>query len=203
MPSKQGLNRRSVRMQGYDYACMGADFLTICTHQRLCLLGEIVEDAVSLTTIGTIVEHEWRKTPEVRGNVVLDAFVVMPNHLHGVIMFTSTMQPITAPDSSTGVLECGATGSFRSPSHTIGAVVRGFKAASTKRVNITRDMPGVPVWQRNYYEHVIRDEAELNRVRQYIEGNPARWAEDEENVQGRAIVGIHNLAKSSLINSPH
>ena len=99
----------------------------------------------------------------------------MPNHFHAIVVITG---------NGRGVLQYAPTtnrASLCSPSQTIGAIVRGFKSATTRRINVLRCAPGVPVWQRNYYEHIVRDEAEMYRVREYIAANPAGWLEDEEN----------------------
>lgn len=167
-------HRRPIRLRGYDYSQSMDCFITICTHQREMLFGEIVEGRMNLNDIGRTVEEEWRKTPNLRPSVGLDVFVVMPNHFHGIIVISSV--------DHTGVSQYAPTDTnrpFRSPSQTIGAIVRGFKAAATKRVNQVRGTPGLPVWQRNYYEHIIRDEKDLDRVREYIIGNPGKWSEDD------------------------
>ena len=169
-------HRRSIRLKGYDYTNTGAYFITICTHQKVCLLGDIVNGEMQLNAYGRVVEFEWFKTAELRGNIVLDAFVIMPNHVHGTIIITRR-----------GVLQYAPTqyaptqSDFRSPSQTIGAIVRGFKSAATKQINETRHMPGAPIWQRNYYEHIIRNEKELNQIRKYIINNPLQWELDKEN----------------------
>jgi REP element-mobilizing transposase RayT len=165
-------HRRSIRLKEYDYSQSGAYFITICVYNRECLFGEIVNGEVRLNEWGTIVEKELLKTPALRSNVLLDEYVVMPNHLHGIIVIM---------DHCRGVLQYAPTRRLRSPSQTIGAIVRGFKSATTKRINEMRAAPGMPVWQRNYYEHIIRNENELNEIREYIVGNPIKWAEDENN----------------------
>ncbi len=128
-----------------------------------------------LNHAGQIVEAAWLSTPHLRRNVELDAFVVMPNHFHAVLVITdridATSTDKSAPTPST----------LRSPSQTLGAVVRGFKATATKQIGEFLGVGRAPLWQRNYYERIIRNEAELQRVRQYIEDNPARWSSDSEN----------------------
>ncbi|MBM4462743.1 MAG: transposase [Chloroflexi bacterium] len=168
------LHRRSVRLKGYDYAQEGAYFVTICTRDRECMFGDEHNGEIRLNQYGLIVREEWLRTAELRENAKLEACVVMPNHLHGIIAITNRR----------GVSPYAPTGTLRSPSHTLGAIVRGFKSASTKLINETRHTPGTPVWQRNYYEHVIRDEDDLQRIQQYILDNPAHWAEDENHPLG-------------------
>jgi putative transposase len=154
-------HRRSIRLQGYDYAQAGAYFLTLCTLGRARLLGRVTRGVVELTDIGRIVAEEWERTPSVRSNVELDAYVVMPDHVHGIIVITQRDE---------GAARSEATATLRSPERTIGAIVRGFKGAVVRR-------GGMPVWQRNYHEHIIRSEAALDRIRRYIVANPARWEE--------------------------
>jgi putative transposase len=163
--------RHSVRLKGYDYAQAGAYFVTICARNRECVFGDEGDWEIRLNQCGLIAREEWLRTAGLRENVEVEACVVMPNHVHGIIVITD----------GRGVLPYAPTGTLRSPSHTIGAIVRGFKSASTKRINEIRNTPGTPVWQRSYYEHVIRDEDDLQRIRQYILDNPGRWAEDENH----------------------
>ena len=168
-------NRRSIRLPGYDYAQAGAYFVTLVTHQRQCLFGEIVDGAMLVGSHGDTVKEEWLRSAEVRREIELDAFVLMPNHIHGIVVIR---------DQSTVV---GAHGRAplppmpHRPPRSLGSFVAGFKSAVTKRINEIRGTAGLPVWQRNYYDRVIRDEEELSRIRQYIIDNSARWAEDPEN----------------------
>lgn len=164
-------HRRSIRLAGRDYAAVGSYFVTICTYSRELLFGEIIDGCVRLNPLGTIVAQEWVKTRRVRPNVEIDAWVVMPNHLHGIIVIR---------DAQRGHQPDGAS-PFQSPSQTIGAIVRGVKAAVTRQVNDMRDTPGVTVWQRNYHEHIVRDQRELDRIRDYIATNPLRWGNDTLN----------------------
>jgi REP element-mobilizing transposase RayT len=152
-------HRRSIRLRGHDYAQAGAFFVTLCVQGRICLFGHVADGVVELTDIGRIVAEEWERTPALRPNVELDEFIVMPDHVHGIVIITQRDDGATPPD---------ATNTLRSPAHTIGAIMRGFKGAVVRRV-------GRPIWQRNYYEHIIRSEAALDRIRQYIADNPARW----------------------------
>lgn len=169
-------HRRSIRLQGYDYSRQGAYFVTLCTTNRECLFGEIVDGKLMLNEYGQIVHEEWLNTALVRPSVVLDEYVVMPNHLHGIIVLTDTDH-------------VGATRRVAPPVYppkgptpgSIGAIIAQFKATSTKSVNRLRSTKGVRVWQRNYFEHIIRDERSLNLIREYIRRNPNLWADDLEN----------------------
>jgi putative transposase len=162
--------RRSIRLHEYDYRQAGAYFITIVAHDRIMLFGEITGGETRLSEFGQIVEDEWQKSSAIRREIELDVFVVMPNHIHGIVNIIDSV---------------GATG--RSPLHSgpparsLGAFVAGFKSAVTKRINEIRCTPGSPVWQRNYYEHIIRGDGELLRVREYILNNPLEWENDREN----------------------
>src|SRR5690242_10133743 len=135
--------RHSIRLHKYDYAQDGAYYITLCTSQRAKLFGQIVDGQMALSALGQIAQQEWLHTPYVRPNVCLDAFVVMPDHIHAIVVI------LRRADSTT---TCG----FRSPSHTLGAIVRGFKAAVTRQANGIANTNGLSLWQRNYYEHIVR-----------------------------------------------
>jgi putative transposase len=180
-------HRPSIRLNGYDYTQNGAYFVTICVQNRLCLFGDVAEGEMRLNTLGCVVEEEWLKTPTLRPYVVLDGYVVMPNHFHAILFISRDesddlvgAQRAAPLQSPTGVrYPDGSIPNVKPGS--LGAIVRSFKSAATKRINECRCTPGETVWQRNYHERIIRDEQELNDTRQYIEINPARWAEDVEN----------------------
>jgi REP element-mobilizing transposase RayT len=183
-------HRRSIRLRDYDYSQEGAYFLTICTKDRECLFWNVGAycDTPSLVTplplndLGHIVEEEWLRTSDLRPQIGLDAYVVMPNHFHGIVEINQDGTMATERRDVQGVYQYAPTKDrIRSPSQTIGAVVRGFKSAATTRVNARRGTPGTPIWQRNYHEHVIRNDADLTRIRDYIVANPSHWAEDENN----------------------
>lgn len=160
----QVCHRRSLRLNGYDYAQAGAYYVTLCAYQRQLIFND--------TRIRKIVEDEWVNTATVRKDIVIDEFVVMPNHLHGIII-------IRYNDMISRRGELHSPHGFKSPSKTIGAVIRGFKASSYRKINLALNVSNYPVWQRNYYEHVIRNEADLFEKRKYIIANPAKWNEDE------------------------
>ncbi|WP_448592212.1 transposase [Thermoflexus hugenholtzii] len=184
-------HRRSIRLPGYDYTQPGAYFVTIVTHNRMPLFGEIVDGEMRLNEYGEIVRAEWFRTAIVRPYVVLhpDEFVVMPNHVHGIVWIVGDdnamvgAQRRCAPTGAT-ITTWRAVGGA-TPTNVIpgslGAIVRSFKSITARRINDLRDTPGAPVWQRNYYEHIIRNEEALARIRAYIQANPERWADDLEN----------------------
>jgi REP-associated tyrosine transposase len=288
-------HRRSIRLREYDYSSPGAYFTTLCTHDEQCLFGEIVDGHMHRSQYGEIVQEEWLRSATIRKEIQLDAWVVMPNHVHGIVIITSPAgahghAPAIAPEkaeahgneptpgvSSTvgahgdvpaiapekaeahgdvpaiapekaeahgnvptpGVSSTvGAHGDVpaiapekaeahgdvpydRTPRGTtsasivtrahghaplrnappqrrprsLGTFVSGFKSAVKIRVNQMRGAPGAPVWQHNYYEHVVRNEDELNQIREYILNNPLRWALDRENpgrVVEAATAGAHD-----------
>ena len=186
MQFSRAQRRRQIRLPGYDYATPGAYFVTLCTEKRACLFGAVVDGKIHLHEAGQIVRIEWRRSAEIRCESSLDEFVVMPNHIHGII-FIQAGEGTSMTDVVVGGV--GATG--RSPlqhrpigpspvpqarpgplPRSLGAFIGGFKSAATMRINALRGTPGIPVGQRNYYEHVIRDESELQRIREYIRQNP-------------------------------
>lgn len=181
-------HRRSIRLPEYDYTSPGVYFATICVRERLCLLGDVIEGVMRLSAWGEIVHACWCAIPDHFPHVSLDAFVIMPNHVHGILVFHAeaiVQQAGTRTDvgaqhaaplppharDSTGRRPGVAAGS-------LGAVVRSFKAAAARQVYAAPDPPDKPFWQRNYYEHIVRDEPDLDRIRTYIDANPARWAND-------------------------
>jgi putative transposase len=165
--------RRSLRLKEYDYSQPGAYFITLCTHKRRCILGEVIEDEMRLNDVGRLVETEWLNTAKIRPYVSLDAFIVMPNHFHA-IFFIQHRAGATHRVAPTGAKPGGGP----EPA-SVGAIVGQFKSRVTKEINAWHSFGSL--WQRNYYEHVIRDEEDLNRIRQYIQDNPRRWLDDENN----------------------
>ena len=171
-------HRRSIRLKGYDYSQAGLYFITLCTQNRLHLFGEIINDVrgttiCALNTYGQIAEREWIRTSEMRPDIHLDVFVIMPNHIHGIIEITRRGTMHRAPATAPTVEQFG-----KPTSNTIPTIIRGYKSSVTKQINILRDHPGVSVWQRNYYEHIIRDEKSYYKIAEYIQTNPLKWRDD-------------------------
>jgi len=167
-------HRRSLRLQGYDYGRAGGCFVTICAHERACLFGEVVDGAVRLNEVGALVRACWEEIPTHFPNVHLDAFAIMPNHVHGIVWLVTSVgarHAVPVPGERFG----------RPVSGSIPTIIRSFKAAVTQRINRHRRTPGASVWQRNYYEHIIRDDESLDRIREYIANNPRQWELDREN----------------------
>jgi REP element-mobilizing transposase RayT len=167
-------NRRSIRLKEYDYSQSGAYFVTICTHNKECLFGEIVDGKMILNDAGKIVQTVWYEISEHVDHVELDQFVIMPNHIHGIIVLHDGCRDTACCAPTVERFGKLITGSLPT-------IIRSFKSAITKRINELHETPGQKIWQRNYYERVIRNENELNQVRQYIVDNPAKWDSDEEN----------------------
>ena len=167
-------HRRSIRLKGYDYAQPGGYFVTICTQNRACLFGAVTDAEMQLNNAGQIVKSAWEELPARFPSARLDAFIVMPNHVHGIIIVGA--QFIAPSDGSgKGAINQGVM----NHAPTLGKIIRAYKAVSTRLIR----WEGIPdfAWQRNYYEHVVRDEESLDRIRRYILGNPARWTTDREN----------------------
>jgi REP element-mobilizing transposase RayT len=156
--------RKPLRFQGYDYSQPGAYFVTVCTDDRRCLFGQIIGGVVQLSKFGSAVEACWQALTQHYSHVELDSFVVMPNHIHGIVRLTD----------GAAIDERGKT------RHGLPEIIRAFKAFSSRQINALRHRTE-PVWQRNYYEHIIRNEESLNQIREYIETNPLRWHIDREN----------------------
>jgi putative transposase len=175
-------HRRSRRLKGYDYSQAGAYFITVCTQNRECLLGDIPDGEMVPNDAGRMVQAVWDELPIRFPELELDTFTIMPNHVHGIIVLNPETTGARAPHTkSVGALLAAPSPQGRaSPAPTLGDVMRVFKSISAIRVNRIAMRTG-SLWQRNYYEHVIRDEDDLNRIRQYILDNPAHWAEDENN----------------------
>jgi len=171
--------RRSIRLREYDYRQAGAYFVTMCTHEKAKLFGTIEQDKLILNDLGHIVVAEWLHIANARSNIHLDFFVVMPNHVHGVIFII---------DSCNDNADLYTAGSRSKASRTLlagslGAIVGHFKAAVSRRINKRRSEYGQKIWQRNYHEHIIRNEKSLHEIRNYILENPAKWRDDSLYVE--------------------
>lgn len=205
--------RRSIRLAGYDYSSPGGYFITLVAHQRACLFGQMRGSAMVRSPEGDIIAEFWQAIPVHFPNIELGAFVVMPNHVHGIIIIhefprsSSSRGDVSSPENHpTGgvtVPENHSTGGVTAPENhptggvsapaggrtpplpnqrpTLGQVVGFYKYQTTKQVNILRNSMGVPLWQRNYYEHIIRNEVEHRRIVDYIESNISNWEKDVDN----------------------
>ena len=199
--------RRSIRLKGYDYSAPGAYFITICTHQRQCLFGSIVAGQMKLNATGLWVQACWQRLPHHFLTLTLDVFVIMPNHLHGILWLGDTSRndtsggngdgdtsrrgeafgqkflekseisrPNASPPPNPNVVPIHPNGTQPG---TIAAIIQNFKSVSTRRINQLQNSAGRPLWQRNYYENVIRDNTALQNIRRYIRNNPLAWEQDQ------------------------
>lgn len=180
-------HRRSIRLRGYDYAQAGAYFVTVVIKDRENLFGDIVDGEMRLNDGGRIIQATWDELPDHYLGVECDSFVVMPNHVHGIIVL---VHDVGASGIDVGAGLKPAQPGFRptiaprvglKPAPTLSEIVRAFKTFSARQINDIRRTPGVPVWQRNYYEHIVRSETELIRIREYVANNPPQWEMDREN----------------------
>lgn len=173
-------HRHTVRLSAYDYRQAGAYFITLCAYQHELSFGEIVDDEMRLNVYGHMVADEWMETAIIRPGVFLDEFVVMPNHFHAIVFLPDHVDASNSVGAHSRAPSGGESSLSRTP-RSLGGLVAGFKSTVTKQINTLRASPGTPVWQRNYYEHIIRDEAALQRIRAYINDNPAAWEIDDEH----------------------
>jgi REP element-mobilizing transposase RayT len=162
--------RKSIRLKGYDYSQNGAYFITICTEHRECLFGTIRNGKMVLNEIGTIARNELEKTSTIRKYMTIDCFIVMPNHVHAIVIIDN---PVGA------YCNTPLRGKFKSPSNNLGAMIRGYKSTVTKKINQFRQTYKKPIWQRNYYEHIIRNEESFQKISDYIIANPQSWGNDK------------------------
>jgi putative transposase len=185
-------HRRSIRLTNYDYSQPGAYYITIVTWHRECLFGEVVDGIMRLNKAGQIVQWEWQELPKQFGYIQLGAYIVMPNHFHGILIFHehvgATRQDLTVGRSGKAASppltsECIEGSPLpRGPKPTsLGAFIAQFKSRVTKRLWKMPSLKDTPVWQRNYYEHIIRNEHDLQNKTDYINANPLLWAQDDEN----------------------
>lgn len=168
--------RRSIQLKIYDYSQPGAYFITICTNNHQCTFGEVVNGKMILNGYGKIAQQCWLGIPKHFPNVELDKFVIMPNHIHGIIVIHSD---VGAPLAGVQNNEAGA-----SPAPTVGNIIGAYKSIVVNRCLKIFKENGLymrKIWQRNYYEHIIRNEYELNKIREYIVNNPLKWELDIEN----------------------
>jgi len=199
-------NRKVIRLKGYDYSLAGAYFVTICTYNSFCSLGHVKEGIVILSTIGKKADKFWQEISAHHGNTQLDEFIVMPNHVHGIIMISDQDTncrgvQLNAPTKSARNTTHSSRGLYLSaPTHPgrmspstkpLSVTVRTYKSALTNwcRKNGFSNFK----WQRNYYEHIIRNEKELSRIREYIQNNPINWELDRENPSSKNFNLEHGL----------
>jgi putative transposase len=176
-------------MPGFDYSHPGIYFVTVCLEAPYQILFGAVENGeIWLNEYGIIVRNEWTKTENIRSNVMLDEFVIMPNHVHGIIRLVEITVEGTARRAPTIKTTEFQSEKFSNPTvGTIPTIVRSFKSAVTKQINTIRNANRLPLWQRNYFERVLRDEESVARVQRYIRENPLQWTSDNENIHLKTL----------------
>jgi len=191
--------RRSIRLPEYDYGQAGAYFVTIVTRDRASLFGEVVNGKMWLNDGGRLIQAVWDELPDHYPGVECDAFVVMPNHIHGVMVLVdgggvelndvgAGLKPARTEPRPTTIPRAGLKPA--PTQHGLSEIIRAFKTFSARRINDMRHIPGVSVWQRNYYEHIVRNESDLSRIREYIGNNPMQWGMDRENPNPTEVKSI-------------
>ena len=163
--------RRSLRLPGYNYSWPGAYFVTICTHEKQNLFGNITDSSMKLNPYGEIVQLCWKDIPYHYPEVNNETFMVMPNHIHGIIILQDDQRAGLKPAPT--------------KRYALSEIVRAFKTYSSRGINELRNSPGKSVWQRSYYEHIIRSESEYQKIGEYILYNPSKWETDQENLDAK------------------
>jgi putative transposase len=161
---------KSIRIPEYDYSTENYYFVTICSFQKQKIFSEIKNGNIYLTEIGKIIKDEWSKTEQIRDNAIMDDFVIMPNHIHGIIVLNSK---VCAEKTTRRVVS-----TTLKPS-SLGSIIGQIKSITTKRIRKLTNNPEIKIWQPRFYEHIIRNDKELFEVRTYIKNNPVKWSEDE------------------------
>ncbi len=170
-------NRKTMRLKNYNYSQMGCYFVTICTKDRIECFGKICDEKIELNSFGRIAQKVWQAIPEHFENVLPDEFIIMPNHVHGIL----TIEVGNRHACSLAV---------KREHQTLPVVIGSYKSAVTKQIN--EAMPDKFYWQRSFFDHVIRSDEELNKVREYIIGNPRQWDKDIENKNMTALITVKN-----------
>jgi len=172
--------RQSIRLDDYDYSQPGGYFITICTQFHKCLFGEIIDGKMVLNDAGQIARDEWLKSAEIRDEIKLNEYVIMPNHIHGIVTITDKL-------TETGERHSPLRVAGGAVSQSIGSLVAGYKSSVTAKMNKIRrrgewrSPENNRIWQRNYWDHIIRNENEYSRIAQYIIDNPEKWDNDRLN----------------------
>jgi len=165
-------NRRSIRLKDYDYTKDGYYFITVCTYKQEYLLGECLDGSVILSRFGKIVERCWQELPSHFAGIDVSNYIIMPNHIHGIIKIFrgEALEKSEQTENTSFPRKYDGT-----KSGSLGAIIQNFKSVSTRKFNKINGSGGMKLWQRNYYEHIIRNEEDFNRICLYIKNNPAKW----------------------------
>ena len=177
-PEKQ--HRKSIRLKNHDYSEKGYYYITVCTQNRENLLCDIDNGHVVLNENGIIVKNTWFDLPNHNANIVLDEFTIMPNHIHAIIIIVGAgSKPAQSGSTQNHGAKTNRAGLEPAPTSSLSEIVRQLKTFSARQINKHRNKQRTPVWQRNYYEHIIRNAEELNKIRVYIANNPLNWQNDK------------------------
>lgn len=176
--------RKVTRLKDFDYSSPGAYFVTLVTQDRVPLFGRLEDDRVILSEIGKLAQQEWIKSGDMRKEIRLDEFIVMPNHLHAILFIDYLVDGrgiyVTSEgDSSTSKLEAHGRAPLRRPPRSLGSLLAAYKAATTRRIREITGNQELVVWQRNYYDQIIRDQIDLDNIREYITYNPLKLLSGE------------------------
>ena len=163
-----------MRLPDYNYSMSGYYFITVCAKNRENIFGEIINNKIVLSAFGHLIKWYWKQIAKIKNNVILDAFIIMPNHFHGIVI----IKPSSAVEA---IHELPLRGRAKRRRMILPKIIGKFKMNTAKQINQYRYTLGLPVWQPNYYEHIIRNEQELFRIREYIKNNPKNWKRDSNN----------------------
>jgi REP element-mobilizing transposase RayT len=172
---KEKYRIESTRLPGWDYVSAGWYFVTFCTKNRECLLGDVINGDIRLSAIGEIVAEEWQKTEQIRPNVAMDEWMIMPNHVHGIIVIKNG-GVVETPRRGVSTVNVSTS---RWKPNSLGSIINQIKSVCTKRIWAAgfRDF----AWQPRFFDHIIRDEKSLHNIQQYIRNNPLKWQLDKDN----------------------
>ncbi|MGK7879848.1 MAG: transposase [Crocosphaera sp.] len=163
-------NRRSMRLKNYDYSQAGAYFITICTQHKQCIFGDIKKGKMRLNHLGAIADQYWQQIPKHFSNTALDVYIIMPNHLHGILWIVKDVQNNQQPRKFGNIVK-----------GSISSIIRSYKAVVTQKIKKVCEITETAlIWQKRYYDQIIRNEKMLNNIRKYIIDNPINWEQDEE-----------------------
>jgi len=171
MEKRGNQNRKSIRLEDYDYSSAGYYFVTIVTHKRVTIFGSVKDGSVSLNNVGKLVEDLWNEIPLHFPYVTIDQHIIMPNHIHGILIINDVGARHASPLQDNSELK----------PQKLGVIIGSFKSAVTKSVHDLGFLSQEKLWQRNYYEHIIRDMRDYDKIYNYIKFNPINWSLDEEN----------------------
>ncbi len=205
------MERNSIRLRNFDYTSSGAYFITICSYQREQIFGSIDDQKMQLNELGKIILEEWHRMGQLRENIVLDEFIVMPNHIHAIVciqpavgaglaspnlpMANASIQLAAARKELFLSQTKTADPPMNASANSLGAIIGGFKSAVSRVARVRFDNPNLVVWQRNYFERVLRNNHELQAVRDYIKVNPSSWLFD---LEAKSDLVLHDLVFARL-----